>query len=77
MWFSLIAVVVDVYEIIPLMLEMECLDIPTLVITIYALAHSKKWVVGFAYCFQLCFQRQKGLAYWVFCKRKEREQEID
>jgi hypothetical protein len=62
-WFSLVVVVVDVYEILPLMVEMRCLDMPTLVITTYALAHSKKWVVGFAYYFQLCSQRQKGLAY--------------
>jgi hypothetical protein len=51
MCFSHVAVVVDVYKILPLMVEMKCLDMPTLVITTYALAHSKKWVVGFAYCF--------------------------
>jgi hypothetical protein len=51
MWFSFVAVVVDVYEILPFIVEMKCLDMPTFIITTYALAHSKEWVVGFTYCF--------------------------
>jgi hypothetical protein len=48
MWFSLVVVVVDVYEILPHMEEMKCLDMPMLVIP-----RSGWWVLHIAFNFVL------------------------
>jgi hypothetical protein len=52
MWFSPIAIVVDVYEILPLMVEMKCLDIPTLVMP-WPIPRSGWWVLHIVFNFVL------------------------